>query len=251
MRLRERADALRAKFLEAFWLPEQGWYAVALDGRKRPVDALTSNVGHCLWTGIATDEHAAVIVERLAGEQMDSGFGLRTLASTMGAYNPMSYHNGSVWPHDTAIAVAGLLRYRHVPGAVALAQRLASGLLDAAESFGGRLPELFCGFPAVAVPLAGAVSDVVLAAGLGQRRAAVAGAIVPRPGSARAAPHPVSVGAPAPGVGVHRADGSAARCRDRAAASRGPDRQDPRPAQGLATGDAVGVIARRTVAAKR
>jgi glycogen debranching enzyme len=147
VRLRERADALRAKFLEAFWLPEQGWYAVALDARKRPVDALTSNVGHCLWTGIATDEHAAVIVERLAGEQMDSGFGLRTLASTMGAYNPMSYHNGSVWPHDTAIAVAGLLRYRHVPGAVALAQRLASGLLDAAESFGGRLPELFCGFP--------------------------------------------------------------------------------------------------------
>ncbi len=146
-RLRERADALRAKFLEAFWLPDQGWYAIALDARKRPVDALTSNVGHCLWTGIATDEHASTIVERLSGEQMDSGFGLRTLASTMGAYNPMSYHNGSVWPHDTAIAVAGLLRYRHVPGAVALAERLASGLLDAAEAFGGRLPELFCGFP--------------------------------------------------------------------------------------------------------
>jgi glycogen debranching enzyme len=77
---------------------------------------------------------------------MDTGYGLRTLAANMGAYNPMSYHNGSVWPHDTALAVAGLLRYAHVPGAVELAQRLACGLLDAASAFGGRLPELFCGF---------------------------------------------------------------------------------------------------------
>ncbi|HEX9177930.1 MAG TPA: amylo-alpha-1,6-glucosidase, partial [Mycobacterium sp.] len=146
-RLRERADVLQARFLDAFWLPEQGWYAIALDGRKRPIDALTSNVGHCLWTGIATDEHAEVIVNRLSREEMDSGFGLRTLATTMGAYNPMSYHNGSVWPHDTAIAVAGQLRYRHVPGAVPLAERLAIGLLDAGDAFGGRLPELFCGFP--------------------------------------------------------------------------------------------------------
>lgn len=146
-RLRERADTLQTRFADTFWLPERGWYAVALDRDKRPVDALTSNVGHCLWTGIATDEHAATIVERLSGPEMDSGFGLRTLSTAMGAYNPMSYHNGSVWPHDTAIAVAGLLRYRHVPGAVALAQRLAVGLLDAATAFGGRLPELFCGFP--------------------------------------------------------------------------------------------------------
>jgi glycogen debranching enzyme len=145
--LRDRADTLRGKFLEAFWLPEKGWYAIALDGGKRRVDALSSNVGHCLWTGIATDEHAAEIIERLSGEQMDSGFGLRTLATTMGAYNPMSYHNGSVWPHDTAIAVAGLMRYRHVPGAMRLAERLANGLLDAADAFDGRLPELFCGFP--------------------------------------------------------------------------------------------------------
>jgi len=146
-RLRERAHTLRAMFADMFWLPERGWYAVALDRDKRPVDALTSNVGHCLWTGIATDEHAATMVERLSGAEMDSGFGLRTLSAAMGAYNPMSYHNGSVWPHDNAIAVAGLLRYRHVPGALALAQRLATGLLDAAIAFGGRLPELFCGFP--------------------------------------------------------------------------------------------------------
>ena len=145
--LRDRADTLRGKFLEAFWLPEKGWYAIALDGSKRHVDALTSNIAHCLWTGIATDEHAAQIIERLSGQEMDCGFGLRTLATTMGAYNPMSYHNGSVWPHDTAIAVAGLLRYRHLPGAITLAQRLADGLLDAADAFDGRLPELFCGFP--------------------------------------------------------------------------------------------------------
>ncbi|WP_433732940.1 amylo-alpha-1,6-glucosidase [Nocardia sp. CA-129566] len=155
-RLRERAAELRGKFAEQFWLPGRGWYAVALDGRKQHVDALTSNAAQCLWTGIATDEHAAELIERLAGPEMDTGFGLRTLASSMGAYNPMSYHCGSVWPHDTAIAVAGLLRYRHIPGAVELATRLACGLLDAAASFGGRLPELFCGFPrdqfAVPVP---------------------------------------------------------------------------------------------------
>ncbi|ATA27805.1 hypothetical protein MLM_0979 [Mycobacterium lepraemurium] len=145
--LRERAQALRTRFAEAFWLPDRGWYAVALDGRKDRVEALTSNVGHCLWTGIPTDEHAVAIVERLAGEEMDSGFGLRTLATAMGAYNPMSYHNGSVWPHDTAMTVSGLLRYGHTPGALALAERLATGLLDAAAAFGGRLPELLCGFP--------------------------------------------------------------------------------------------------------
>jgi glycogen debranching enzyme len=146
-RLRERADELRQRFAEAFWLPDRGWFAAGLDGGKRPVDALTSNAAHCLWTGIATDEHAATLVERLSTPDMDTGYGLRTLASSMAAYNPMSYHNGSVWPHDTAIAVAGLLRYAHVPGAVDLAHRLAAGLLDAATTFGGRLPELYCGFP--------------------------------------------------------------------------------------------------------
>jgi glycogen debranching enzyme len=144
---RARAEALKERFAEAFWLPDRGWYAVALDRDRRPADALTSNAAHCLWTGIASDEHAATLVDRLSGNDMDSGFGLRTLAPAMGAYNPMSYHNGSVWPHDTAIAVAGLLRYAHVPGAVELAHRLADGLIDAAGAFGGRLPELYCGFP--------------------------------------------------------------------------------------------------------
>jgi glycogen debranching enzyme len=146
-RLRNEAAVLRDKFLAAFWLSDRGWYAIALDGRKRAVDSLTSNAAHCLWSGIASDEHVETLVEHLAGAEMDSGFGLRTLASTMGSYNPISYHNGSVWPHDTAIAIAGLLRYRHIPAAARLAERLAAGLLDAAEAFDGRLPELFCGFP--------------------------------------------------------------------------------------------------------
>jgi glycogen debranching enzyme len=145
-RCRASAADLRQRFAESFWLPGRGWYAVALDGQKRPADALTSNIAHCLWTGIAADSHAAVIIERLATGEMDTGYGLRTLAASMGAYNPMSYHNGSVWPHDTAIAVAGLLRYAHLEGAVELAHRLSAGLLDAAAAFSGRLPELFCGF---------------------------------------------------------------------------------------------------------
>ncbi|MFN8081706.1 MAG: glycogen debranching N-terminal domain-containing protein [Kineosporiaceae bacterium] len=138
----ERARSLKAAFHEAFWLPEQGYYAIALDGDKQPVDALASNMGHCLWTGIVDDEHAAQVVEHLLSPAMFTGWGVRTLASTMGAYNPMSYHNGSVWPHDTAIVLAGMVRY----GFLEQAQQVATGLMDAAEAFGGRLPELFCGF---------------------------------------------------------------------------------------------------------
>jgi glycogen debranching enzyme len=143
---RERAATLRQRFNEQYWLPDRGWYAVALDSRKQPMDALASNPGHCLWSGIVDDEHAEQLIAHLGSPEMDSGFGLRTLATTMGAYTPVSYHNGSVWPHDTALCVAGLMRYAHVPGAVETAHRLADGLLDAAAAFGGRLPELFCGF---------------------------------------------------------------------------------------------------------
>jgi glycogen debranching enzyme len=138
----ERADALKAAFNERFWLPDRGWYALALDGDKRPVDALASNMGHCLWSGIVDDDKAAQVAERLMAAEMFSGWGVRTLATTMGAYHPMSYHNGSVWPHDNALIATGLMRY----GKAAAAQRIATAMLDAAECFGGRLPELFCGF---------------------------------------------------------------------------------------------------------
>jgi glycogen debranching enzyme len=139
---RKKAKQLKRQFNEQFWLPEQGWYAIGLDKDKRPIDALTSNIGHCLWTGIADKDKAASIARHLMSPEMFSGWGIRTLASSMGAYNPMSYHNGSVWPHDNALCAAGLMRY----GFVEQAQRVSDAIIDAAEHFGYRLPELFCGF---------------------------------------------------------------------------------------------------------
>ena len=106
------------------------------------VDACASNMGHCLWVGLVDDDKAPLVAERLMSPEMFSGWGVRTLASDMGAYNPASYHNGSVWPHDNAVIAAGLMRY----GFVEEAQRIATALLDAADYSDGRLPELFCGF---------------------------------------------------------------------------------------------------------
>jgi len=137
-----KAGALKRKFNEAFWLADRGYYALALDANKRPVDALASNIGHCLWTGIVDEDKAVLVAAHLLSPEMFTGFGARTLATSMTAYNPVSYHNGSVWPHDTSIMAAGLMRY----GFVKEAQRVVTGLLDAPELLGGRLPELFCGF---------------------------------------------------------------------------------------------------------
>ena len=137
-----KASKLKADFNERFWLADEGFFAVGLDADKRPIDALASNMGHCLWAGIVAEDKAAAVAERLISTEMFSGFGVRTLGASMGAYNPMSYHNGSVWPHDSAICAAGLMRY----GFVEEAQRIGLGLLAAATSFAGRLPELFCGF---------------------------------------------------------------------------------------------------------
>jgi glycogen debranching enzyme len=140
-RQRARAAELRRAFDRWFWLPDRGWYALAVDGERKPVDALASNLGHALWAGIVAPHRAAQVAGRLLSPALFSGWGIRTLATTMTAYNPISYHNGSVWPHDSAIAVAGLARY----GAMDAATRLAEGLLDAAQLHGNRLPELFAG----------------------------------------------------------------------------------------------------------
>jgi glycogen debranching enzyme len=137
-----RAAQLRKRFHRAFWLPDRGYYAMALDGQKRPLDALGSNIGHVLWTGLAEPGAAMLVAERLLSPEMFSGWGIRTLATSMGRYSPVSYHNGSVWPHDTAICVAGLARY----GYAEHAERVARAVFDAASAYGGRLPELFCGF---------------------------------------------------------------------------------------------------------
>lgn len=139
---RGRAAALRQAFDAAFWLADRGWYALALDRDKRPVDVLSSNLGHCLWSGIVPEHRAAQVADALCSPEMFTGFGLRTLAAGSAAYNPVSYHNGSVWPHDTTLAISGLERY----GLVDHAGRLFGGLLRVARSFRGRLPELFCGF---------------------------------------------------------------------------------------------------------
>jgi len=139
----ERAARLKRDFNARFWLPERGYYALALDGEGRPVDARASNMGHCLWSGIVDHDKAALVARRLLAPDMFSGWGVRTLSSEMARYNPVSYHNGSVWPHDNALIAAGLMRY----GFVREAQAVAMALFDAAGHFDGRLPELFCGFP--------------------------------------------------------------------------------------------------------
>jgi len=138
--LRDHANRLRGRFEDRFW-DERGWYVLALDGSGRPVDSLTTNPGHALWSGIADPARADRYLDRLMDDDMWTGWGLRTLASTMAAYDPLSYHNGSVWPHDTAICAAGAARY----GRWDVVERVVDGALDAATSFRGRPPELFAG----------------------------------------------------------------------------------------------------------
>jgi glycogen debranching enzyme len=137
-----KAADLRRRFNEDFWLDDQGWYALALDADKRPVDALASNMGHCLWTEIVDPERAERVAQHLLSPEMFSGWGVRTLATSMSAYNPVSYHNGSVWPHDNAIVAAGLARY----GFHDHAHRIIRAQLEVAARCDGRLPELFAGF---------------------------------------------------------------------------------------------------------
>jgi glycogen debranching enzyme len=142
-RLELEAKALRAQFNEAFWMPAKGYYAMALDGRKRQVDSISSNPGHCLWTGIIDEDKAPEVAFRLMAPDMFSGWGIRTLSTEMSRYNPLSYHNGSVWPHDNSIIAAGMRRY----GFVEEANEIIHSLLDAASSFPiHRLPELFAGY---------------------------------------------------------------------------------------------------------
>jgi len=141
-RLEAEAALLKRRFADHFMLPG-GFISMALDGSKRPVDTIGSNAGHCLWSGIVDADLAAGVVDMLGSDAMSSGWGVRTLATDQPGYNPIGYHTGSVWPHDTAIAAAGVRRY----GFDGVGGRLTSGLLAAAQLFPAyRLPELFCGF---------------------------------------------------------------------------------------------------------
>ena len=140
---KRKAQHLKEQFNEAFWMPEHGYYAMALDGRKRQVDSIASNAGHCLWSGIVDEAKAGSVVERLMAPDMFSGWGIRTLSTEMGRYNPLSYHNGSVWPHDNSLIAAGMAQY----GYFREANAVAMALIDAAAFPDYRLPELFAGYP--------------------------------------------------------------------------------------------------------
>ncbi|MDE3111541.1 MAG: amylo-alpha-1,6-glucosidase [Chloroflexota bacterium] len=143
-RLRAEARELARRFERDFWMDDEGCYAQALDARKEQVRAVTSNAGHALWSGIANADRAGMVVQRLMQPDMFSGWGIRTLSSRYSTYNPMSYHNGSVWPHDNALIAEGFARYGYREEATAVIE----GLFEAGKRFpDSRLPELFCGFP--------------------------------------------------------------------------------------------------------
>jgi glycogen debranching enzyme len=148
-RLQTESDELRQRFDEAFWIEERGgYYALALDGDKRPVDALCSNVGHLLWSGIVPLERVEAIADALMGEALWSGWGVRTMSTADAAYNPLAYHNGTVWPHDNSLIAAGLARYARWPEA----QRIIRRMLEAASHFHYHLPEVFAGMPRAETP---------------------------------------------------------------------------------------------------
>ncbi len=148
-RLEQEAAVLAASFDEAFWVADRGgYYALALDGTKRRVDSLCSNLGHLLWSGIVPEHRVDAIVDALMRGELWSGWGIRTMSTSDAAYSPLSYHNGTVWPHDTALAAWGLARYGHW----AEAHRITLALFEAAEHFDWSLPEVFAGFERTDTP---------------------------------------------------------------------------------------------------
>ncbi len=151
-----RAEAMREAVETRFWMEERGYYALAIDGEGKVCAPQSSNPGHLLFVGLPTPDRAALVSQRLLSHHFDSGWGIRTLATGGARFNPMSYHNGSIWPHDTAIALMGMARYGERAGVV----KVLRDLFDAAKSFDMRMPELLCGFarepdePPIAYPVA-------------------------------------------------------------------------------------------------
>jgi glycogen debranching enzyme len=169
-RLDREADELKVRFDEAFWVEERGgFYALALDRGKRRVDSLTSNIGHLLWSGIVPDEKVPIVVDRLMSEPLWSGWGVRTMSADDAGFNPLSYHNGTVWPHDNSLIAWGLARN----GYWSDCHRLVRRMFDAAVHFDFELPEVFAGlarsetpfpiaYPTAARPQAWAAGTPVL-----------------------------------------------------------------------------------------
>jgi glycogen debranching enzyme len=169
-KLEREAEELRKRFDEAFWVEERGgFYALALDGDKVRVDSLCSNIGHLLWSGIVPPKRVDAVVDQLMGDDLWSGWGVRTMSTADAGYNPLSYHNGTVWPHDNSLIAAGLARYARWPEA----QRVTQRMLTAAQHFNYQLPEVFAGlrrsetpfpiaYPTAARPQAWAAGTPVL-----------------------------------------------------------------------------------------
>lgn len=189
-RLAEEAERLKQSFDRAFWMEDERFYAIALDADKRQVRSVTSNPGHLLMSGILSEERAKAVADRLIAPDMFSGYGIRTMSRLSTGYNPMSYHDGSVWPHDNSLILLGLSRL----GFVSAAAALAGALIRAAEKFEyHRLPELFCGYddslgypvsyPVACSPQAWAAgtSVVLIQAMLGLEADAPAGRLTLRP----------------------------------------------------------------------
>ncbi len=148
-RLDREALELRDRFDEAYWVDRRGgYYALALDGEKRQVDSLCSNIGQLLWSGIVPESRADAIAEALLGEEVWSGWGIRTMSTADAGYNPLGYHIGTVWPHDCSLIAQGLARY----GRWEDAGRIARAMLEASAHFDHRLPEVFAGLPRSAAP---------------------------------------------------------------------------------------------------
>lgn len=141
----DRAERLRAAIEEKFWIPEMNFYAIALDGDGAPCKVYASDAGHLLFCGVPSPGRALHVVAHLLSNRFSSGWGIRTLAEGEVRYNPMSYHNGSIWPHDTALCAAGIARYGGRQNVV----QILSDVFEAANHFAMRLPELYCGFARV------------------------------------------------------------------------------------------------------
>ena len=142
VKLEKQAAELKRRFNEDFWIPDRQFFALALDGRKRKVDSLTSNIGQLLWSGIVDEDKAALVRDHLMSPKMFSGWGIRTMAEGEAGYNPIEYHNGTVWPHDCGIIAAGLARY----GFRKEAAEIIAGIFEASITFRYRLPEVFAGY---------------------------------------------------------------------------------------------------------
>jgi len=148
-RLEREAAALRERVNEAFWIERRGgYYALALDGEKRQVDSLCSNIGHLLWSGIVPPERVDAVVDQLMGEELWSGWGVRTMSAGDAGFNPLEYHNGTVWPHDNSLIAWGLARYERRPEALRIVRRM----LNATTYFDHELPEVFAGFSRTETP---------------------------------------------------------------------------------------------------